>query len=99
MQSVRSRRSLCSQTRNASAGSLRQLDTRITAGRPLDIFIFNLESIEERVLILMETLEYLKLGFKVSPFISVHKSSEEIIENANTGSTKEENCPLKLTAL
>ena len=29
--------------RNLAAGSLRQLDPKLTAKRPLDIFIFNLE--------------------------------------------------------
>ena len=34
--------------RNAAAGSLRQLDSKITAGRPLDIYIFNIQEIENK---------------------------------------------------
>ena len=33
--------------RNLAAGSLRQLDPKLTAKRPLDIFIFNLEHLAE----------------------------------------------------
>ena len=54
--------------RNAAAGSLRQLDSRVCAARPLDIYVFNLESIEnETVSSHSEALELLgTLGFKVS---------------------------------
>ncbi len=34
--------------RNAAAGSLRQKDPRVTRGRGLDLFIFNLQLIEGR---------------------------------------------------
>jgi DNA ligase (NAD+) len=58
--------------RNAAAGSVRQLDPRITAKRPLDIYIYGLgyadpkEAVPETH---WETLEYLKqLGFKMSPY-------------------------------
>ncbi len=56
--------------RNAAAGSLRQLDSRVTATRNLDIFIFNIQQIEgEGPKSHAEGLDYLKkLGFKVSPY-------------------------------
>ena len=55
--------------RNAAAGSLRQLDSRITAERPLDIYIYGLGYAERPV---AEThwgnMAYLKtLGFKINP--------------------------------
>jgi len=56
--------------RNAAAGSVRQLDPRITAKRPLDIYIYALGYAEGAVpLTHWETMEYLKsLGFKISPY-------------------------------
>lgn len=53
--------------RNAAAGSLRQKDSRITASRGLDIFVFNLQRIEGRELTShSESLDYMKkLGFNV----------------------------------
>ncbi len=48
--------------RNLAAGSLRQLDSKLTAKRPLDIFVFNLENINELEGIdtHSDSLEYLK---------------------------------------
>lgn len=53
--------------RNAAAGSLRQKDSRVTASRGLDIFVFNLQRIEGRELNRhSESLDYMKsLGFNV----------------------------------
>jgi len=56
--------------RNAAAGSVRQLDPRITAQRPLDIYIYGLGLVEggKTLSTHWETLEYLKsLGFKLNP--------------------------------
>jgi len=56
--------------RNAAAGSVRQLDPRITAERPLDIYIYALGWAEGKPVPAThwETMEYLKsLGFKVNP--------------------------------
>ncbi len=56
--------------RNAAAGSVRQLDPRITARRPLDIYIYMLGYAEGKAVPTThwETMEYLKsLGFKINP--------------------------------
>ena len=62
--------------RNAAAGSLRQLDSKIAAKRGLDIYIFNIQLIDGVSFNThTETLEYLKqLKFKVIP----HKTIESI---------------------
>jgi DNA ligase (NAD+) len=56
--------------RNMAAGSLRQLDSRITAARPLDAFFYTIgvKRGGPRIRTQWELLEYLpELGFKVNP--------------------------------
>ena len=84
---------LFANARNAAAGSLRQLDSSITAQRPLDIYIFNVQksdSIEFKSHI--ESLEYLeKLGFNVNPVKVPCDSVEEVIkEIENIGENRED---------
>lgn len=67
--------------RNAAAGSVRQLDPRITAQRYLDTFIYRATFPEgNKFDTHMEVLNYLKkIGFKVNPHIKFCQDIEEVI--------------------
>lgn len=68
--------------RNAAAGSLRQLDSKVTAQRNLDIFIFNIQQIEDRELNShLESLEFLRdEGFKVIDNKILYNNIEDVIK-------------------
>lgn len=68
--------------RNAAAGSLRQLDSRITSKRPLDIFCYGIGALGERSLKThWEALQTLRgWGFKVNPHIRRAKDIHECLK-------------------
>lgn len=84
---------LAKNPRNAAAGSLRQKDSRITAQRKLDIFVFNIQQIEGRELTgHKQSIDFLaELGFRVAPFYNRFDDIEDVIkEIERIGSTRGE---------
>ncbi len=69
--------------RNAAAGSLRCLDSKETAKRGLDIFVFNYQTgdfDETQIKTHQDTINKIKdLGFKTIPFITVSSNEDEIV--------------------
>jgi DNA ligase (NAD+) len=68
--------------RNAAAGSLRQLDPKITATRPLDFYVYGVSdptalpcTTQHELLLHLGTL-----GFKVNPLVRLCKSIAEVID-------------------
>jgi len=82
--------------RNAGAGSVRQLDPRVTAQRPLDIYVYALGYAEGKTLPAThwERMEYLKsLGFKINPNNRLCKLIEEAKEYHREWAGKRESLP------
>jgi DNA ligase (NAD+) len=82
--------------RNAAAGSVRQLDPRITAKRPLDIYIYALGYAEGKATpeTHWETMQYLKsLGFKINPNNNLLTSIDQVEGYYHTWVEKKESLP------
>lgn len=85
--------------RNAAAGSLRQLDSRITASRPLDIFVFDLLSGELNAKTHDEALTELSvLGFKVSHGRRFEKP-ENILEALSQAEAERHSLPFDIDGM
>lgn len=84
--------------RNIAAGSIRQLDPKITASRKLDVFIYDLARVDsikstntkhEKPILQSEELAYLKdLGFKVNTHARVCKNIDEVLNFWNEWKNK-----------
>jgi DNA ligase (NAD+) len=82
--------------RNAAAGSIRQLDPRVTAKRNLNIYVYLLGYAYGKMMpeTHWETLEYFKeLGFRINPANRRVKQIEEAEEYYKTWTEKRETLP------
>lgn len=68
--------------RNAAAGSIRQLDSKVAAKRKLDNFIYHLpDPLDYGLHTHAEAIEYMrKLGFKINPNNRLVKNINEVLE-------------------
>lgn len=91
---------LFANARNAAAGSIRQLDPKLAASRPLDIFIFNLEYSESKEFLThSESLDYLsKMGLKVSQY-TLCKNIEEVIDQIHYWTKHREELPFDIDGI
>lgn len=71
--------------RNAAAGTIRQLDSKIVAKRQLDMFVYTIVDAKEYVSTQYEALTYLSsLGFKVNPHFKLCKHVDELIRTIDS---------------
>ncbi len=84
--------------RNAAAGSLRQLDPRITAERPLDIFCYGVGSVQGASFDThYEWLQFIMtIGLKVNPLTRVVKGIEDAIRYHAEIEEKRDSLPYEL---
>ena len=85
--------------RNAASGSLRQLDSKITALRPLTFFAYSLdgyEGIDSHSELLNQAK---KCGFLISPFLKVCKGSGELLTAYKEVLNKRDDLPVEVDGL
>src|SRR5664280_452556 len=84
--------------RNAAAGSLRQLDSKITARRPLNVFIYHVGKVKDISFTShWEALQTLiNWGFPVNPIIEQAKDIQECIQYFENIVKKREHLPYEI---
>ncbi|MFN2513753.1 MAG: NAD-dependent DNA ligase LigA [Pyrinomonadaceae bacterium] len=87
--------------RNAAAGTLRQLDSRIVASRKLDLFAYDLIAGERKPFAThWEALNWLEgAGFRVNPHRELCPSIEEVIEFCNRMETQRDDLDYEIDGL
>lgn len=84
--------------RNAAAGSIRQLDSKIARSRNLDAFLYHVPDTDKKTH--YDALMELKdLGFIVNPNIRLVKNIEEILDYINEWSLKRDTLPYDIDGI
>lgn len=87
--------------RNTAAGTLRQLDPRLTASRSLTLFVYNIVQASGAVpRTQWETLELLRsLGFPVAPESTLCKNLDEVLEVFETWKASRDDLPYEVDGM
>lgn len=89
---------LLQNVRNAAAGSVRQLDSKIAAKRNLNNFIYHLPNpLDYGITKHIDALNFMKeLGFKVNPANRLVKNIDEVIDFINEYTEKRDSLPYEI---
>ena len=87
--------------RNAAAGSVRQLDSKITAERPLEIYCYGLGEVTGRTFKThSEILQtFPKWGLRTNPYIQRCKNIDEVLEYYHKMNEKRETLPYEIDGI
>ncbi len=87
--------------RNAAAGSVRQLDSKITAERPLEIYCYGLGKVRDKTFKThWEILQtFPKWGFRTNPNIQKCQNIEEVLEYYHKMNEKRETLPYEIDGI
>jgi len=87
--------------RNAAAGAIRQLDSRLVAARKLDMFAYDMITGDRKPFAThWEAMEWMeKAGFRVNPNRALCKSIEQVIEFANAQEAERDNLSYEIDGL
>lgn len=93
--------SLFANPRNAAAGSVRQLDSKIAAKRNLSTFIYHLPSSDDfNIKYHHESLSFMKeLGFVVNPNIKIAGNVNEVINYVKEWTEKRKSLPYEIDGI
>lgn len=87
--------------RNAAAGSLRQLDPKVTASRSLSAFIYGVGVVADKQFDShWDSMQFLKgLGFKINEYIKLYDNIEEVIDFCNHWTDKRHDLPYEIDGI
>jgi DNA ligase (NAD+) len=97
--------SLFANPRNAAAGSVRQLDPKITASRELSIFVYGavakkLTTYNLRLTTQTELLNFLRdCGFRINQYLKLYKNIDDVINCCEEWEEKHKKLPYEIDGL